>query len=263
MKKRPAPEQPARPGPAPARVASTRKPLYQHVLDQIRDEILKGVYPVGSQLPTEEELTQRFGVSRHTIRESLRQLRNDGLVISRQRTGTTVARSSGKSVYIQEIQSISDLIQYAETIRYQIDHSELVMADAALAREIGGEPGQKWLRIEGVRYEEGNEQPVCKTVVYINSDYAGVGRLIGRRQGVIYELIEDFYGEVVSEVDQRVSAYRAPPETIKELHLDPDAVIVEVKRTYRMASKKIAEVAINQYPSDRFSLAMTLRRTAS
>lgn len=240
--------------------ASVRKPLYQRVVNVIRDDILKGRFPVGSLLPTEEELSERFGVSRHTVREALRHLRNDGLVNSRQGAGTTVARPGG-NVYVQEIKAISDLIRYAETIQYHVDSSEIVASDAALAREIGGSEGQKWLRVEGLRYRENDKEPVCRTVVYVNADYAGVGRLIARQKGAIYEMIEDLYGEVISEVEQLVTAYKAPKETITELKLDADAVVVEVKRIYRTSSQKIAEVAINQYPAHRFSLGMTLRRT--
>ena len=46
--------------------------------------------PVGSQLPTEHELCERFSVSRYTVREALRRLRDDNLVSSRPRAGTMV-----------------------------------------------------------------------------------------------------------------------------------------------------------------------------
>ncbi len=57
----------------------------------LRKEIVDGIYPpVGSQLPTEHELCERFAVSRYTVREALRRLREDNLVSSRPRTGTQV-----------------------------------------------------------------------------------------------------------------------------------------------------------------------------
>src|SRR5262249_18254501 len=56
---------------------------YLQVARTLRKEIVDGVYPVGSQLPTEHELCERFAVSRYTIREALRRLREDNLVSSR------------------------------------------------------------------------------------------------------------------------------------------------------------------------------------
>ena len=54
-------------------------PLYLQVVRALKDEIVTGVHPVGSQLPTEEELCERFSVSRYTVREALRRLREDNL----------------------------------------------------------------------------------------------------------------------------------------------------------------------------------------
>ena len=54
-------------------------PLYLQVVRALKDEIVSGVYPVGSQLPTEEELCERFSVSRYTVREALRRLRAGSL----------------------------------------------------------------------------------------------------------------------------------------------------------------------------------------
>ena len=63
---------------------------YLQVARALRKEIVDGVYPVGSQLPTEHELCERFAVSRYTVREALRRLREDNLVTSRPRAGTLV-----------------------------------------------------------------------------------------------------------------------------------------------------------------------------
>ena len=63
---------------------------YLQVARTLRKEIVDGVYPVGSQLPTEQQLCERFEVSRYTVREALRRLRDDNLVASRPRAGTLV-----------------------------------------------------------------------------------------------------------------------------------------------------------------------------
>ena len=52
---------------------------YLQVARTLRKEIVDGVYPVGSQLPTEQQLCERFEVSRYTVREALRRLRDDNL----------------------------------------------------------------------------------------------------------------------------------------------------------------------------------------
>ncbi len=60
---------------------------YLQVARTLRKEIVDGVYPVGSQLPTEHELCERFAVSRYTVREALAQAarRQPGLVAAARR----------------------------------------------------------------------------------------------------------------------------------------------------------------------------------
>ena len=72
---------------------------------------MDGVYPVGSQLPTEHELCERFSVSRYTVREALRRLREDNLVSSRPRAGTLVVPRSTSDSY--DVMSINDLVAFA------------------------------------------------------------------------------------------------------------------------------------------------------
>jgi GntR family transcriptional repressor for pyruvate dehydrogenase complex len=58
-----------------------RNPVYLQIADQLREAILAGDLPAGEPLPTERELAESFGVSRASIREALRALQAQGLVI--------------------------------------------------------------------------------------------------------------------------------------------------------------------------------------
>ena len=86
---------------------------YLQVARTLRKEIVDGVYPVGSQLPTEHELCERFEVSRYTVREALRRLRDDNLVSSRPRAGTLVVPRPSTNSYAQDVMSINDLLAFA------------------------------------------------------------------------------------------------------------------------------------------------------
>src|SRR3954449_6454798 len=83
---------------------------YIQVARALRKDIVDGVYPVGSQLPTEHELCEQFSVSRYTVREALRRLRDDNLVSSRPRTGTLVVPRPSSDSYVQHVMSINDLL---------------------------------------------------------------------------------------------------------------------------------------------------------
>lgn len=57
---------------------------YEHIAAELRDEILTGVHPVGSQLPSEAELAARYSAARGTVRQAVALLAAEGLVGSRQ-----------------------------------------------------------------------------------------------------------------------------------------------------------------------------------
>lgn len=68
--------------------------IYAHLLGEIVD----GRFRVGDRLPPENRLAQQFGVSRPVLREALRRLQGDGVVVSRQGAGNYVERSPSKRV---------------------------------------------------------------------------------------------------------------------------------------------------------------------
>ena len=247
----------------PRRRDANAPPLYLQVVQALKDKILKGVYPVGGQLPTEEDLCERFHVSRYTVREALRRLRDDRLVSSRQGAGTTVIRPGQSDSYVHEVASVNDLIAFAVGSRYQIDRTEMVKADSALAARLGCRPGDEWLAVRGFRYVGDSDVPVCWAEVFINAEFAGVGRLLQRHRGPIFELIEDLYGERVAEVHQELSTRAVPGDLAAGLKMDRGDTVIEVQRTYRLASGKTAQVVFNLHAADRFRYALTMRRVSS
>ena len=73
-----------------------RGPMHRRIAEEIRQEILKGTYTEGAQLPTEVELVKRFSASRPTIAQALRQLQYEGLIERRAGAGTFVRRETSK-----------------------------------------------------------------------------------------------------------------------------------------------------------------------
>ncbi len=238
----------------------SEEPLYLQMVRALKDEIVRGVYPVGSQLPTEEELCERFSVSRYTVREALRRLREDRLVSSRQGAGTTVVPPRPSGSYVHEVMSINDLVAFAKGVRFDIDTIEMIVADPKLASRIGSAVGESWLAVRGFRHTEDSDLPVCFTEVYINGEFAAIGRLLQRHHGPIFHLIEDLFGQRIVEVHQEIAASLIAPALAAGLKVEPGATALEVQRTYKLANDKIAQVAINTHPASRFRHSMTMRR---
>jgi GntR family transcriptional regulator len=231
---------------------------YIQVARALRKDIVDGVYPVGSQLPTEHELCERFSVSRYTVREALRRLREDNLVSSRPRAGTLVVPRSTSDSY--DVMSINDLVAFATEARFAIESMSMVMLDDDIATRTGLAGGEEWLAVRGFRQSEGADFPVCRTEYYINRAFAAVGRLLQRHTGPIFPLLEDLFGVSIVEVHQEIAAVLISSELADGLGIEPGTPALDVQRTYKTSDGEVAQVTINTHPASRFRHSMTMRR---
>lgn len=236
------------------------KPLYLSVADELKEKIISGVFPIGSLLETEERLSDRFNVSRHTIREALRVLRDEGLIKSRRGSGSKVVPPSTSHHDTYQVMSINDLLMFSEDTTFDIESIELIKIEGNRARILDIPEGEEWLRIGGLRYRKGEKLPLCWSSYFIPREFANVGRLVQRFKGPIFTLIEDFSGQKVTEVKQQISASMIPKDLIEPLLTSRNSAALMVRRTYCTDDDKILQVTLNTHPADRFQHAMTMRR---
>jgi GntR family transcriptional regulator, transcriptional repressor for pyruvate dehydrogenase complex len=72
--------------------------LYEQIVQQIEESILKGALKPGDQLPAERELAQNFGVSRTAVREAVKALREKGLVEAYSGRGTFITNGTSQAI---------------------------------------------------------------------------------------------------------------------------------------------------------------------
>jgi GntR family transcriptional regulator, transcriptional repressor for pyruvate dehydrogenase complex len=72
--------------------------LYEQIVEQIEESIVKGNLKPGDQLPAERELAQHFGVSRTAVREAVKALREKGLVEAYSGRGTFITDGTTQAV---------------------------------------------------------------------------------------------------------------------------------------------------------------------
>lgn len=85
-------------------LATTRRAgLVDQVIEQLRDAVTQGEWPIGQRIPTEPELAGQLGVGRNTVREAVRALAHTGLLEVRQGDGTYVRATSEVSGAIRRL----------------------------------------------------------------------------------------------------------------------------------------------------------------
>jgi len=239
---------------------STAQPLYIQVAHKLTKGIDTKRFPVGSLLPTEEELCAEYGVSRHTIREAIRHLRNQGMLSARRGIGTRVeARRTGNS-YSQSLHSLSELAQHDNKTVLDVMSSERVTADAALASQLGSRVGKSFMHVQGLRRSRDKKKgPKSWTDVYIDKAYSGVMKDGAVPRVALYTLIEKKYGETVVEIQQDIQASVVPKDRAPALGVKANSPALLITRRYFGAGGRLIEVTFNLHPASKFTYSMKLK----
>ena len=237
--------------------------LYAQVAQSLTEGIRSGRYPVGSLLPTELALCELYGASRPTIRAALAELQSLGMVSRRKRVGTRVEGTSGVASYTQSLASLEDLTQMAAHQKRLVQKSEVVVADAALAAEIGCAAGSRWVRIDMIRLgaEANAKHPIGITRVYVDSAYAEIPKLLRKSpRALISTLIENHYGRRIAEVEQTVQAVAVPEELAETLAALSGSPALKVVRRYLDRANDMVEATVTLHPGDRLVSRSRLSR---
>ena len=90
------------------------QPRYIVLAQSLMDAIGAGKFPVGSLMPTEHDIALQHSVSRHTVREALRLLQDQGMITRQAGIGTRVTSAEPLSNYVQTDVGTSDLRRYVQ-----------------------------------------------------------------------------------------------------------------------------------------------------
>lgn len=243
-----------------AKSGAKLEPRYAQVSDTLQHRIASGLYPVGALLPTELDLCQEFGISRHTVREALRRLTEAGLVQRRQGSGSQVISASPRGGYVHTMRSLNELFQYAADTHLRVDRISEGVPSAPMGEMLGDQVGQTWVILEGLRLDATGRLPICWSTVLINQTFSGIVPDIATQTGAIYRLIEDRYGVLVDRVEQTIRAMPISAEAAAELGVSRRIWAVQVVRRYLDSEGRLMLVSVNDHPGDRFSYSMQLQK---
>ena len=235
-------------------------PRYQQVANELIDDIGGGTYPVGGLLPTEMELCQQYQISRSTVREALRKLRDIGLISRRRRVGTKVVSRSPSASYRQPTNSISDLLQYADDTRVEILATKRIACEPALAEQLECRVGRSWLRVDSLRTIPDAPTPICMTTAYLDARLPNLERNLEGIDGPISAMLERTYGVRIARVEQSIQAIALNKRQAKLLKSEAGSPALLATRRYYREDGSLIEHSSAIHPSDRFTYVTSLVR---
>lgn len=235
------------------RLPTRHSSRYSAMARALASDIELGKYAVGAHLPTENELQQRFDVSRHTVRQALRELKEQGLIIAHPGIGTIVRGKPVPARLAQGITSLSDLLQFVEATRMQVVASNDVVADPVLAELLKCNLGQQWIEVVVSRTLPNEPSPLSQVMIYLRPEHFEVVARIDSSTQPVFSMIESQFGIRIAEVVQEITAVALSPRSARLLKVEPGSPGMQIVRRYQDAQARTVMISVGYYPHDRFS----------
>jgi GntR family transcriptional regulator len=211
--------------------------------------------PPGTPVAPERTLSQRFNVSRTTVRQALHDLAVEGRIVRQQGRGTFVAPP--------KVTQPMQLASYTATMAAQgrrpgsqvVDVS-VVDAEAEVAERLGLAAGSSVVRVERLRVAD--DEPMAVETVYLdNGRFDGIAAELVADSS-LYAVLESRYGVVPASAEETIETVLAPPAAARLLGTDPATPMLLLTRSSRDADGQPVEYVRSLYRGDRFRFTTRL-----
>jgi GntR family transcriptional regulator len=239
-----------------------RSAAYRTLAAQIRDAIRNGEYAGGRQLPTEEQLSASFSVSRQTVRRAMQDLVSEGIIYRVAGRGTYPVAEEDR--YVSHFGSVEELMSLSLDTECEIVsplHRKVDVETASRLRL----PSDEIFTAAFIRRHTG--VPFCYTSVYlpprIGHLLTGVEELAspGRRSRVtVIGLIDSRMTGSIAAAEQSISAAGAPQAAARHLGRPPGEPLLRIDRLYFDGDDDPVELAISYFDPEHYSYRVKLRR---
>ncbi|MGD1921714.1 MAG: phosphonate metabolism transcriptional regulator PhnF [Pleurocapsa sp.] len=214
-------------------------PVYIKIAEELKGNIQQAIYQAGEKLPTEIQLAERFNVNRHTIRNAIALLKEEGLIRVDRGRGMFVAKTPIKY-------PIGERVRYNESLEAQgikASYEKLkaieIPAEGAIADALKIDMGAPVILIE--RIGLANDRPISIGSSYFPSALFPDLIKLWDKYNSISKLLKEIYdrdhirrsttvcARIVREADARLLQIPAnqPILLAQSINCDRDGTIVE------------------------------------
>lgn len=200
-------------------------PLWAQVLDDLRARLEAGEFATG--FPTDVELTQHYDVSRHTAREAVRRLQEEGVVTRERGRGTfvrTAAIEQGTGAIYSLFRSLEG--RGIDQRSHVLDLSEVV--DEAVAARFDAAASTTFVRLERVRCAD--DVPLAHDVTWIPSSIGAPLLEVDFTHTALYDELQQRCGIRPTSGTESISTELPPKSERQVLQINAKQPVFRIQR---------------------------------
>lgn len=209
----------------------------------------------GSQLPSERDLAEHFGVARMTIRHAIEALVEEGRLDRIVGVGTFVAHVK-IDVQVKLTSYTEEMLRRGLKPAAKTLSFEQIPATARLARELALDEGQAVIRFRRLLLADGEPMSVDENFI---PAWRVPNILDEEPPSSLYNLLSERYGLVIEGGEDVVEANAATPSIARLLKVDVGAPVLRLERR-AVIQRATVDYSVSFYRADRYKLRVPLQR---
>ncbi|MGX4601036.1 GntR family transcriptional regulator [Faecalimicrobium sp. JNUCC 81] len=215
-----------------------KEPMYKNIENYVMNLIESGQLQEGDLIPSEKQLTEKFNVTRMTVRSALNNLVNGGYIARRRGIGSIVL---GNNIY-DNISTISGFTREMESKGYKVSNIVLdlniVQADETLKKKLNLEENDNVWEIKRVRIAD--DERVSYMVTYMPVKlFPNLSK--ERCNGSLYKYVEEDCGYKIAMSEREVTAVMSEIEIEEALELDGPQALLYIAQVCKLQNSEAFE----------------------
>ncbi len=238
-------------------IQGDRRPLYDLALKKMEEFIKDGTWPPGHRLPSEANLSKEFGISRMTLREALRVLEEENMIVKQQGVGTFVRNRSVIESGIEELFSVTTAIEREGMTAGTTDFSISVLpADNEEAEKLCIKVNELIYRIERVRTANGESMVYCIDRIPVKI----LGKGMDKFSQSLFRLLDKKYNIRISYAVSDIIPINYHPVASRKLGLSKNHAILLLNQVHYDEDDRAILYSSNFFKPDKFRFYVLRKR---
>jgi len=231
-------------------------PRYLVVIEQIKEMIKNGELEPGERLPSETVFAKNLGVSRNTLREALRILEEENIIIRKHGVGTFVNRKPIFSSGIEELFSITDMIEReGKEPGTEIHFTGYVDPHSDDIKELNLKENEQVFLVKRVR--TASETPLVYCIDKIPANLLAKGYKLNQ-ESILSSLEEA--GITISYAEAQINTLGYHEEISEIMNCDQNTPLLILRQIHYDVDNRPVLSSINFFKSDQISFNVLRKR---
>lgn len=203
-------------------------PLWVQLKNTLARVIETNALPPDHRLPSENDLSEVFNLSRQVVRAALGGLSDQGLLTKVPRSGIFVAQKSGETDFITSNISVhSDLAARGHKVTSEAFEFSRATPDAEESRVFSLPPDGSVIRLGRIYRMDG--QPITHTLISLPGHKVPDMEKIAIENRSIFEILKTRYGLVSRRAERWLTAVMPPPIVAERLRIGRDQPLIAIE----------------------------------